>query len=71
MYEHHQCHAASAHLHLETVTPNLVADGLGDGITLSIWRKKHSVSKRFDHTPFIGLLKAFITDSLLVQTLSS
>ena len=68
IYEHHQCHAASAHFasgHSESLI--LVADGLGDGIALSIWRgRKHTVSKCFElpYPHSLGLLYASITGYL-------
>ena len=68
IYEHHHCHAASAHFaagHQESLV--LVADGVGDGVALSIWRgSKHRVSKCFElpYPHSIGLLYASITGYL-------
>ena len=68
MYEHHRCHAAAAHFssgHSQSLI--LVADGLGDGIALSIWRgTKNIVSKCFElpYPHSLGLLYASITGYL-------
>ena len=68
IYEHHHCHAASAHFaagHLESLV--LVADGVGDGVALSIWKgSKHTVSKCFElqYPHSLGLLYASITGYL-------
>jgi len=68
IYEHHHCHAASAHFaagHQESLV--LVSDGVGDGIALSLWRgSKHSVSKCFElpYPHSLGLLYASITGYL-------
>ena len=68
IYEHHQCHAASAHFtsgHRESLI--VVADGLGDGLALSIWLgSKHNVSKCFDlpYPHSLGLLYASVTGYL-------
>lgn len=68
LYEHHMCHAASAHFasgHSESLI--LVADGLGDGLALSIWRgTQNTVSKCFElpYPHSLGLIYASITGYL-------
>ena len=68
IYEHHYCHAASAHFssgYDESLV--IVADGLGDGVALSIWLGfGKSVSKCFDlpYPHSIGLLYASVTGYL-------
>ena len=68
IYEHHRCHAASAHFasgHAQSLI--LVADGLGDGVALSIWLgSKHEISKCFElpYPHSLGLLYASITGYL-------
>lgn len=68
IHEHHLCHAASAHFtagHQDSLI--VVADGIGDGLALSIWLgSKQHISKCFE-IPFphsLGLMYASITGYL-------
>lgn len=70
LYDHHHCHAASAYFsggHPDALV--VVADGVGDGIALSIWtgnRKTYDLQQRlsipFPHS--LGLLYASFTGFL-------
>mgnify|MGYP001944149636 CR=1 FL=1 len=70
LYDHHHCHAASAYFsggHLDALV--VVADGVGDGIALSIWTgnsQTHQLQQRlsipFPHS--LGLLYASFTGFL-------
>ena len=68
IYDHHHCHAASAHFssgYDESLI--VVADGLGDGVALSIWLGSNTnVSKCFDlpYPHSIGLFYASVTGYL-------
>ncbi len=68
LYEHHKSHAATAHFgsgFTESLT--VVADGIGDGISLSVWLGKNtSLQKCFElkYPHSLGLLYASITGFL-------
>lgn len=68
LQDHHRCHAAAAWFSAgEAEGLVLVADGLGDGLALSVWRGRGAELSLLDAWPFpdsYGLLYATITGFL-------